>query len=217
MKQLDRDLGIATVAVIAALIIAAALGYYFATITVVSNGSTPSPQGSQNPYVLNLVEIMDAKYNSTVGAQARYYVATSSGLESSANLTIPSHTLIELVITSYDMGNLTPPAQYEKVTGTVGNQITVINGMVASGDNVSQQWEQNYTTVPSGLILHTFTVPQLNLNIPVVAGDTEIAYFYANSTGTFTWMCMTPCGYGADGLSGAMNAPGWMTGSLTVT
>ena len=104
MKRLDKDLRVIMFLTIIAVILAGALGYYFATITEVANGSTPAPQTSKNPYILNLVEIMDVNYNSTVGAQPRYYVASHNGLESSANITIPSHTLIELVITSYDMG-----------------------------------------------------------------------------------------------------------------
>lgn len=214
MIELDRDLRIAIVTISIALVLSLALGYYWATITEV-NASTPVSQTSDSPYVLNLVEIMDVNYNSS-GAQARYYVVSANGLASSANISIPSHRLIELVITSYDMGSAPPPSQYDQVTGTVGNQITVVNGMVSSGTNVSQQWEQNFTSVPSSMILHTFTVPQLNLNIPGIAGDTEIAYFYANSTGTFTWFCMSPCGSGPDGLGGTMSTPGWMTGSITI-
>jgi len=47
-------------------------------------------------------------------------------------------------------------------------------------------------------------------------GDTEIAYLYLNQTGTFQWVCLTPCGFGPSGMGGAMTAPGSMEGQITV-
>ncbi len=95
--------------------------------------------------------------------------------------------------------------------------MTVINGTAASGTDTTIPWGATYTSVPPSMIVHTFTVPSLNLNIPMISADTEMAYFYANVTGTFTWVCMTPCGTGSDGLGGAMAMAGWMVGQITVT
>ena len=76
-------------------------------------------------------------------------------------------------------------------------------------------WSQNVSSVPA--LLLTFTIPDLNLNIPVVAGKTEIAYFTLNQAGTFHWLCEAPCGSGTSGMSGPMAENGWMAGNLVFT
>ena len=207
--------GLEVLVLILGIIVAAALGYGLGTITAVAPAA--SSPGGGGTYLLSLVEIMDNAYNASAPAQPRFFLLSADGLVSTANLTIPSHTRIEIVIASYDMGSAPPPPQYDNVTGTVNDQLTVINGTVASGDDTSLAWGETVTRVPGDMIVHTFTVPSLNLNIPVISGDTVMGYFYANVTGTFAWMCMTPCGTGPDGLGGAMATPGWMTGQITVT
>jgi hypothetical protein len=206
--------GLEVLVLIFGIITAAALGYGLGTTT--PGAPSRSPNGSST-YVLTLLEIMDNAYNASAPAQPRFFVVSTNGLTSAANLTIPSHTRIEIVIASYDMGSAPPPPQYERVTGTVGDQMTVINGTMASGTNTTLPWGETVTSVAPDLIVHTFTVPSMSLNIPMISGDTEMAYFYANVTGTFTWICMTPCGTGSDGLGGAMATPAWMLGQITVT
>ena len=95
------------------------------------------------------------------------------------------------------------------------------NGTLATGidnETMAQMMSigQNVTSVPADSVAHTFSVPQLGINVPVVGGSTEIAYLMFNQAGTYTWLCMTPCGFGSDGSGGAMSTPGWMTGQLTV-
>ncbi|HYA70750.1 MAG TPA: hypothetical protein VEH28_05215 [Thermoplasmata archaeon] len=205
--------GVLAVFVVIATVAGLAVGHYVAPTSQTTN----STKTTTTPYLLSLEEVMDVNWNSSVGAQPVFYVVTPSGLSSSATITIPSHTLIELQITSYDMGSSPPPPQFDNVTGVLGDRMMVINGTAGSGTNVSQMWETNYTSVPAAMIIHTFTVPQLNLNIPVIGQDTMISYFYANTTGTFRWLCETPCGAGPGAMGGAMTQRGWMTGSLTVT
>lgn len=197
-----------------AIVVAGAVGYGLAITT---GGSSAAP--SSNPsgtYMLNLVEIMDNAYNASSPAQPRFFIVSADGLTPAANLTIPSHTRIEITIASYDTGSMPPAPPYGQVTGTVNNEMTVINGTAASGDDTSVPWSETVTSVPLDQIVHTFTVPSLNLNLPVISGDTVVASFYANVTGTFRWFCMTPCGTGSDGLGGAMATPGWMIGQITV-
>jgi heme/copper-type cytochrome/quinol oxidase subunit 2 len=214
---MDRNMKIGMTMIILGLVLSLGLGYYFGTITASPQIRPNLTQPSSSPLVLSIVETMNNKLNSTAPAQPKFLVATKNGLESAANITIPSGTLIELVITSYDTGSTPPPPQYDAVTGTVNNEITVINGTIASGTNITQQYQLKYTSVPGTMIIHTFTVPQLNLNIPIIGGTTEIAYFRANTKGTFQWLCLTPCGTGSDGLGGAMKTAGWMIGQITVT
>lgn len=174
--------------------------------------TVPQPVG---PFRLTLMEPMDSAWNSTL-AQPKFYVVGASGLESSANIRVPVHTLIELTIISYDTptpGSLDPDG---KVLGTVGGELYLINGTTAMGTDPTQHWGQNVTSVSGSMLAHTFSVQQLGINIPVVGGDTEIAYLYFNQTGTFQWVRLTPCGFAPNGSQGAMSTPGWMEGQITV-
>jgi hypothetical protein len=124
--------------------------------------------------------------------------------------------LIQLTIISYDTPTMGSTDQEGKVTGTVGGIVYLLNGTTAMGTDPTQQYGRNVTAVPGSMLAHTFTIPQFGINIPVVGGDTVIAYFYLNQTGTFEWLCETPCGFGSTGMQGAMTANGWMQGTVTV-
>ena len=182
------------------------------------NQQPPSAAGSNStPYMLTLLETMGNKWNSTAPeSQPMFFVAGPTGLMSSANISLPFHRMIELVIISYDTPT-PPPAQYSNVTGTVDGKMYLINGTSASL-STPQSWGAEVSSVPTSLIAHTFTITSLGINIPVVGGDTEIAFLYLNQIGTFTWQCYTPCGFPNvnGGWSGAMVTPGWMTGEVTV-
>jgi len=160
------------------------------------------------------MEIMDTGWNSSV-AQPQFTVVGTNGLEPANNIRIPVHTLIQLAIISYDTPTANSTDDEGKVTGTVGGTIYLINGTTAMGTDVTQPWGGNVTSVPGNMLAHTFTIQQLGINIPVVGGDTEIAYLYLNQTGTFQWICLTPCGFGPTGMGGAMSASGWMEGQIT--
>ena len=183
------------------------------------NQQPPSETSGSNstPYMLTLLETMGNEWNSTAPeSQPIFFVAGPKGLESSANISLPANRLIELVIISYDTPT-PPPPQYSNVTGTVGGKMYLINGTSASMSS-PQSWGAQVSSVPTDQIAHTFTIVSLGINIPVVGGDTEIAFLYLTQTGTFTWQCYTPCGFMNvnGGWSGAMVTPGWMTGQVTV-
>jgi len=167
------------------------------------------------PYQLTISEIMDTAWNSTV-AQPQFSIMGTNGLEPASNIRLPAHTLIQLTIISYDTPTAGSPDQEGKVTGTVGGTVYLINGTTAMGTDVSQRWGRNVTSVPGNMLAHTFTIPQLGINIPAVGGETVIAYFYLDQAGTFQWVCLTPCGFGPSGMQGAMSKSGWMEGQVTV-
>jgi heme/copper-type cytochrome/quinol oxidase subunit 2 len=219
---------VVSILVIAVLIAAAgiAIGYGFGTTVQVSARgttvtSTVSASNSSEPYVLTLVITTGNFYNATLGDQPAFYVLGPNGLQSSAQIVLPAHREIKLVIINYDDGsaNLTSP-QYGNVTGTVDNQMTVVNNamvnstMASSGIQV--RGAETVSSLPADQVAHTFTIPSLGVNIPVGTSSTEVAYFTIDSPGTYSWFCMTACGSGANGLGGAMSTPGWMTGSLVV-
>ncbi len=188
----------------------------------VSSSTTTSSSGASNsssPFVLTLVVTTGNAFNSTIGEQPAFYVLGPSGLESAAGISLPAHRLIKLVIVNYDDGaaNLTGP-QYAAVTGTQNSSIKMI-----SNDNVNSSQGaagiqvsggESLSSLPTNDTAHTFTIPQLGINIPIAPSSTTVAYFTINQTGTFTWFCQTECGYGDKGLLGAMSTPGWMTGNL---
>jgi len=176
-----------------------------------------SNAGSQQtgPFKITLVEIMDTAWNSSI-AQPQFTMIGSNGLQPTESIQFPVHTLIQLTIVSYDTPTADSPDSEGKVTGTVGGTMYVINGTSAMGTDVSQKWGENVTLVPGSALAHTITIQQLGINIPVVGGDAEIVYLYLNQTGTYQWICMTPCGFGHLGMMGAMSMFGWMEGQITV-
>lgn len=201
---------------VSAIIIMGGIGIGVAYHDIPVAGTSSHAQG---PFHLNLVEVMDANFGNGLGAQPRYYVVDNGGLSSSANISLPSGTLITVTITAYDMGNASVAGQFLNVTGVVGNHVEVINGTTAMGANTSRQWTTNLSYFPASKVLHTFTILQgsnVLVNIPVVPGFTEIASFYMNNTGSYTWQCEAACGTGFNGWSGPMSAMGWMAGQVEV-
>jgi hypothetical protein len=130
--------------------------------------------------------------------------------------------MIEVVITNYDTGNAIPTVpKYENVSGTVNGTMSVAsNNGVNSTEGPSGiviTGSQAVSSISPALISHTFTVPRLNLNIPVAANSTSMAYFMTGAPGTYAWNCMTPCGSGSNGLGASMETPGWMSGSVVIS
>ncbi|HKT21996.1 MAG TPA: hypothetical protein VJR06_05225, partial [Nitrososphaerales archaeon] len=171
---------------------------------------------------VNLVIATNSIFNSTVGDQPGFFVLGPKGLESAANITLPAHRLIELVRTNYDDGSasLVIPGD-EVVSGTSGGTV-----FVASNDNINASQGasaiavtggQTVASVPAADLSHTFTIPALNLNVPVPVSSTVVAYFTITKGGTYIWFCETTCGFGTDGTEGAMSTPGWMTGNLVAS
>lgn len=217
----DLSFAISLVVVFAAVVAAGLTGVVSArenTITVTIPARTASTAGTQQdsraPYQLTLVEAMGVPWNKSL-MQPKFYVLGSHGLQSSANISVPVNTLIQVTIFSYDTPTAGAVAQSGKVTGTLGGAMEFFNGTLATGisnETMAQMMSlgKNVTSVPAGVVAHTFSVPQLGINIPVVGGSTEIAYLSFNHAGAYTWMCIVPCG------PEAMATPGWMTGTLTV-
>ena len=216
------------VAIIGIFIVAAAIGIGIgwglgSTIPSGQNtATTTSRLSGQSAFKLNLIEPMDNAWpaNSSI-AQPMFLVQGPHGLVSSANISLPANTLIQVTIVSYDTPTPGSTAQEGEVTGTVGGNMYLINGTVASMSDTSMvqmsPWGGNVTSVQASQLAHTFSIPQLGINIPVVGGSEEIAYLDIKQPGTYTWACLTPCGLGLTGTAGAMSTNGWMTGSVTVT
>jgi plastocyanin len=171
--------------------------------------------GSQAPYEVTLVIATNNVYNSTEGAQPAYFVLGPKGLESSANITLPANRLIRLVIVCYDDGNASLEVPNDNVvSGTANGTIFVAsNANINSTEGpsgIQVNGGQSLSSVPVADVAHTFTIPSLNLNIPVPTSSTVVAYFTVTKAGTYLWFCETSCG------DAPMSTVGWMRGSVVV-
>jgi heme/copper-type cytochrome/quinol oxidase subunit 2 len=191
------------------------------TATITSNVTT-TVQNNSTPFDLTLAITTNNFYNKTYNPQPAYYVVTPNGLSSAANITLPANTLIKLVIINYDDGSA-PLLMNDaaNVSGTQNNMESVVNNNNVNSSQGSTGINivggQQVSSINPSNIAHTFSIPELNVNLPIPPSSVVTAYLTLNDTGTFTWACLTGCGYGIMGTMGAMSTSGWMEGSLTVS
>ncbi len=194
------------------------IGYVIQHPNMADNDAT-STAATGEVYHLNLVITTNNFFNSTQD-QPAFYVLQNGNLTSSANIVLPANTLIEVTIFNYDDGNASVPALYQTVTGTTGNQITVVNNTIVNstqtGNGINVQGAWKTSSVPMADIAHTFTVTGLSLNVPIVVSSIVQFSFESGSANSYTWQCYADCGSGPSGWGQAMVTPGWMTGTVTV-
>ena len=90
------------------------------------------------------------------------------------------------------------------VSGTVG-AVEVVNGTPMH-------------IVPSDNVAHSFNVPALNIAVYSPGQNTTQFTVDLTRAGEFVWLCVVPCGTGADPYSTPpMGVAGFMTGTITVT
>jgi heme/copper-type cytochrome/quinol oxidase subunit 2 len=144
------------------------------------------------------------------------------------NFEVPAGSRINFTIFGYDGCTPLRNPLWGKVTGTIGNVMSV------DGKPVSVLNSYRVCSVA-----HTFAIPNLGVNIPVASPTS----FKANSNlcptspctvndphtvvrfsirtpstpGSFFWQCKIPCGLGfLDGNGGPMQTIGYMTGNMEV-
>lgn len=132
------------------------------------------------------------------------YIAASS-------LTVPANSAVTVTIRNFDLGDaaLAKDSPLAKVQGTMDG--------TASFDG------HPYSALDAAKVSHTFTIPQLGLNVPVPGdapnGDSYLTVtftFHTGKAGTYTFACFAPCGTGDSGFDGPMAKMAYMKGTLTV-
>ena len=125
------------------------------------------------------------------------------------NLAVPANSLVTITLHDYDLGLDSPLPKgtpFATVQGTVGG-VAYRNG-------------QAYSSLAPAKIAHTFTIPQLHINVPLPGdgkeSDTISFTFHTGKAGTYLFQCFDPCGTGSSGFEGPMAAKGYMVGTLTV-
>jgi hypothetical protein len=182
---------------------------------------------SNQPYNLNLLVVPGQPWNSTQ-TQPAYIVLNNGALYSSANISLPANTRIDVTIFNFDGYGPLADNTYANVSGTVGGKIFYLNdsmvnstvtGSQASPTGISVSGGALLADIPLDQISHTFTIALgsgSTINIPVPDSATVSTSFYINQTGTFNWACWDACGFGTNGMEGAMSTAGWMMGSVYV-
>ena len=111
------------------------------------------------------------------------------------NVTVPFGVPVTFVISNLDTAILENYTGHASVDFTVYNDTT--NGQIAS----HYSKDIVISTLPIG---HTFSVPTLNIDVPIPP-DTIVTFTYTfTSPGSYEYMCDTPCGSGM-GVVGYMN------------
>jgi hypothetical protein len=140
---------------------------------------------------------------------------------------VPAATKVNMTILQYDGCTPLRNPVWGQVTGTIGG-VEYVNGKPTS---LLNSWAQCS-------VGHTFTMPDLGINVPLASPTTYVANSNLCSTspctsgphqvvtfsfvtpakgGTFRWQCIIPCGLGyLDGNGGPMATPGYMSGQMEV-
>ncbi|HUY60509.1 MAG TPA: hypothetical protein VMW49_01405 [Candidatus Dormibacteraeota bacterium] len=134
-----------------------------------------------------------------------------------ANFTVPAHATVVVSIMNFDGSTpLTPAlASHARVTGTVGGTMTE-RPLNPDNPNAAAGPGRALRTVGPQLVSHTFTVPALGLNVPVLGQSVTTFTIHTGKAGQYPWQCFDPCGDGPTGWAGPMADAGFMRGTLTV-
>ena len=142
----------------------------------------------------------------------------------STTFKLPADTRVNVTIYQYDSGSPLRNQEWGQVLGTIGDTAT-LNGATFSV----------YNSNTGDGVGHTFTVPELDISVPLVGNPgtatlcgvapcgTSFAHniltfsFMTPGAGSYPWQCFVPCGLGyLFGNGGPMSTQGYMGGFLDV-
>ncbi len=135
-----------------------------------------------------------------------------------SDFSVPANATVTVHVLNFDDPDDMSAAdmvQYTKVTGTVGNTVTV--QPVSDADPNKLGTAQTLSQLdPKTGVSHTLTIPQLGLNVPIAPHGWTTFTIHTGAAGSYTWQCMVPCGTDPNGMGGPMITPGYMKGTMTV-
>jgi hypothetical protein len=132
-------------------------------------------------------------------------------------VTVPANS--DVIVTILNFDGATPlTGAYTKFATAAGieGKFTALAVNTANPNGPATAPAQTLAAVDPAIVSHTFTIPSLHLNVPLLASSRTTFTFHTGAAGTFEWHCQDPCGTGPAGWSGAMSVQGYMGGELTV-
>ncbi len=152
---------------------------------------------------------------------------------------VPKNTLVHITILGYDGCTPLRNNYFSQIQGTIGNTVTVQQFKTVGQPLGPAKRVGSIDSWASCSVAHTFAIPGLHLFVPVASPNTALfnkeacgvspctegphsvetfSFRTPDSTGTFRWQCLVPCGGGfLDGNGGPMQTLGYMTGNMEVT
>src|SRR5947209_2678126 len=204
-KQQKSSLAFVSVGLVVGIIFCAALtsGIYFTLVTAF--GRQMAPQIAHAAQITRHVQLNLNIVINQSGMHKDWPAYTPS------RLVVPANSLVTVTLRDYDLGDTPLPnnSPFTKVQGTVGSGATVDG--------------RAYSSLLPEKVAHTFTISQLQINVPLPGDapkgaeyDTITFTFHTGKAGTYTFQCFDPCGTGSTGWMGPMMTKGYMVGTLTV-
>jgi hypothetical protein len=179
-----------------------------AAVAVAACGGSARPGGIATAQAKPDTVQMIGKIDADMGPMGTFTGIDGWPAMAPADIHVRAGATVVLTIKEYD-DMVTPVAGLSPFLRVMGGTETV-NGKPVS-------------SVGNGQLAHTFTIPSLGINAPLpvasMDGPTAVRFTFRApaAPGTYQWLCVTPCGTGPYGISGAMNSNGWMRGHLIVS
>jgi hypothetical protein len=198
----------AVTAIVASLIfiVAGIIGWSVGRGSVAAVGTTPAVQVQPTVPHLYLTVATPDMLKTDVGPAV---------LPSAA--TVPANS--DVIVTIMNFDNATPlTGAYVKYAASAGieGKFTVNTMNPANPNGPATAPARTLAAVDPAIVSHTFTLPSLKINVPLLANSRTTFTFHTGAAGTFEWHCQDPCGTGPAGWAGAMSQQGYMGGELTV-
>ncbi|MDQ6645231.1 MAG: hypothetical protein M3Y76_12350 [Chloroflexota bacterium] len=204
-KQQKSSLAFVSAGLVLGIIFCVALtsGVYFTLVTAFGHQMTPRVAHMAQPVrhvQLNLNIVINQP-----GMQKNWPAYAPS------RLVVPTNSIVTVTLRDYDLGDTPLPnsSPFSRVQDTVDG--------AASADGKA------YTSLAPEKVAHTFTISQLNVNVPLpgdgakgASYDTVTFTFHTGKAGTYIFLCFNPCGTGSAGWMGPMMTKGYMMGTLIV-
>ncbi len=187
--------------VVAAIVVSGLLGFYVSTLAKPTSAASSSSSSTQ---VVNVDVVPDyggATYDAFVlPSNIENTVVPTPATNSTSpgpndnNITVTAGTTVKFVVTSWDN------ALNQNYSAAVSTPFTAYNDTASGQVASSYSQGQSISAMPIG---HTFSIPDLNVNIPIPPTTAVIFSLTFSKPGIYEYICDSPCGPGM-GLTGYM-------------